>query len=194
MFVGCRRRQLLEDAGSDGAALRRFLTGLAPAGKLGRARLEKLLAAMQKAGPVDAAARKQVRALQALPEKARAIAARAAGDLGEILDDLPDASLAADFAYLCRQIAGDLGRPPAETLAALARVRGLLIRAGHARAFVASSPATETSLIPDLTALLGKLEQPVATQRMWRWMLPPTVWPPLCKQRAVCSGRCVVSM
>jgi Zn-dependent M16 (insulinase) family peptidase len=171
-----RLRWLLEDAGPHREAVTRFLGRLAPAGKLGRAKLERLVAAMQKPAPVTKDARPYLAAFRALPEGARAVAVKAAADLHEILDEIPDEALARDFAYLCEQIAADLARPPAETLAALARVRALVVRSGNARGWIASSAATRAALAPELAALLERIAGPAPAR-------PPYADRPLVLER-----------
>jgi Zn-dependent M16 (insulinase) family peptidase len=78
-------------------------------------------------------------------------------DLGLMLADLPDGSIAADFAYLVGQIRRDLGAPPEATLAAFHRVRERLLAAPSARGFMVSSTEAGEALHPALLGLFGGL-------------------------------------
>jgi hypothetical protein len=127
-----------------GAAVARFLDALAADGKaLSREALKAHLA--------------QPERLAALPAPAREIAADAVKDLDLALIDVPDESLAADWAYLCTALRDDLLTPPAEVLAALDAIRRSLLKTGGARLFFAGSPALEKAMAPDLAALVSGL-------------------------------------
>ncbi len=97
-----------------------YLRSLAPAGKtLDRAALTELARALatldaptEHAGAPSRADAPWLAAVRALPAASRARVARAGRELGALLADLPDASLAADWAYLCRSMAHDSARNP----------------------------------------------------------------------------------
>lgn len=97
-----------------------------------------------------------------LSADAAALVRDAARDLELTLADLPDASLAADYAYLVGQIRRDLRSPPAEALTALHRVRERLLAAPGARGFLVSSPATGERLRPALATLAAGLRAAAA--------------------------------
>jgi hypothetical protein len=142
-----RLRWLLRDAGADREALAAFLDGLERQGATAkRAELAAMLAAAEKP-----------EALAKLPESARGLALEAVKDLEQTLQDLPDETLAADWAYVVRTIRTDLLTSPAEALAGLERVRREAARAGNARLFVIASRATQTRLEPGIAALVGGL-------------------------------------
>ncbi len=79
-------------------------------------------------------------------EGARTLAAQAARDLEQLLSDIPDSSLAADWTYLCHEMRRDLQMAPARTLAELDGVRKQILRAGGARMFMVGSTATQKEL------------------------------------------------
>ena len=97
-------------------------------------------------------------AVEAMPETARALAIDAAKDLQQILGDIPDSSLAADWNYLCNQMRQDLAQGPAKTLAALGNVRRKIVKTGNARMFYIGSTATRQKLEPGYAALLAGLD------------------------------------
>jgi Zn-dependent M16 (insulinase) family peptidase len=158
-----RLRWLLKDAG-DGAqreAISSFLTTLADAGAKGnRDELKSLLAAMQgkKEAQVAAGLKSYADDYARLPEGARAVATEAAKDLEQLLADLPDATLASDWAYLAREMRQDLLVPPAQALAEMDSVRKSLLKTGGARLFMIGSSASQQNLAPGVSALLAGLE------------------------------------
>ena len=82
-----------------------FLGELAAASRLPRAELAQVVGG---AASAPAAAKRWSAALGKLSPKARALAQQALDDLKAMLPDLPDGSRAADWAYLCAQMAHDL--------------------------------------------------------------------------------------
>jgi hypothetical protein len=161
-----RLRWMLKElpAGSDGTALSGFLETLASAGGDGdRDDLLALLAAMQRDdGAVAAGLQPYLDVYRALPGSARPLAGDALRDLELSLADLPDGSLAADWAYLARQVRQDLAAPPARALDGLNRVRTELLRSGGARAFMVGSTASQAELRPEVEALVAALEPAAA--------------------------------
>jgi hypothetical protein len=146
-----------------------YLASLAAAGKtLDRASLTELtqaLAASDKttepAGTADRrtpAVTSWVAAAHALPPASRARVARAGRELGPLLADLPDASLATDWAYLCAAMAHDAARDPRETLGSLRRILGVIAHAGNARVWMVGSARTQAALSSDLGRLLSALD------------------------------------
>lgn len=138
-----RLRWLLKAApAGDEQALAAFFTGLAAAGQgKGRAELKAMLTAERAPG------------LEALLPAARALATDALRDLDLALIEIPDAALAADFAYLATALRDDLAVPPAEALAKLDGVRKRILRSGGARMFLASSGALRSGLVPAVEKL-----------------------------------------
>lgn len=86
---------------------------------------------------------------------AKALAIEAAKDLGQTLGDIPDSSLAADWAYLCKEMAQDLEQGPEKTLAALEQIRQKVVNSTNARMFYIGSTTTRTRLEPAYKAMLA---------------------------------------
>lgn len=145
-----RLRWMLRDASPESrAAAAEFLKEL---GRTPGSRQERqaLLGALQ-AGKSDLASR--------LPDAARALAVEASKDLEASLADLPDSSLAADWAYLCNLMRNDLLAGPDQALAALDEVRRLILKSAGARMFVVSSAGTRKELEPGIQDLVGRLDR-----------------------------------
>ena len=149
---------LKQGTGETRAAVGDFLADLA-ARRGSREDLKALLAALQG----DAAPQ-----LERLSAPARALAAAAARDLEATLPDIPDASLAADWNYLCLQLRRDLLAGPQQALDALDALRRGILKTGNARAFVIASGATQRSLAPGIAGLIGGLDQAPATKAALR--------------------------
>jgi Zn-dependent M16 (insulinase) family peptidase len=81
-----------------------------------------------------------------------------AADLAQLLPELPDASLAADWRYLCRQISSDLLVTPEKTLDRLNVLRENLLNTGNARVWMVGSRANLARLQPSLDQLTGELK------------------------------------
>jgi hypothetical protein len=101
-----------------------------------------------------------------LSDAAKAVAIDAGKDLEITLEDVPDASLAADWNYLCNQMARDLSAGPEATLAALDDVRRLVLKSANARLFEIGSQATQQTLAPAVESLASALDKaaPVKAQ------------------------------
>jgi len=125
---------------------------------LPRAQLAQLVgtAASGRAAP---AVRRRADGRRALSPAARALADKALADLKALLPDLPDGSLAADWAYLCKQMAHDLGLGAPAALDRLRAVRDAVVAAGNARVVAVGSPASHAAIEADLAALVGKLDR-----------------------------------
>jgi Zn-dependent M16 (insulinase) family peptidase len=156
-----RLRWMLKDAGADRDAISGFLSNLAGAGaKVSRAELKSLLAALQgKAdAQVPAGLKSYANDFAKLPEGSKVLATEAAKDLDQLLADIPDASLSADWDYLCREMRRDLLVPPAQALAELNAVRRSLLKTGGARMFMIGATATQQKLQPGVRELLAGLD------------------------------------
>ena len=137
-----------------------FLGKLADANKLPRAQLVQLAAALAdpkakapaQGAPYFAGAEK-------LSPQGKALAVAAGKDLTVLLADLPDGSLAKDWAYLCKQMAADLKLGAPAALAKLAAVRAQIVRKGRVRITAVGSSASHAALVADLTALVGALPE-----------------------------------
>ena len=81
-----------------------------------------------------------------------------AADLAQLLPDIPDASLQADWRALCTQISRDLLVTPEKTLARLDALRISLLAAGNARVWMVGSRANLDQLQPPLLALTNDLK------------------------------------
>jgi hypothetical protein len=127
-----------------------------------RQEFKTLLAAMQ--GNKEAAAKippavdSHFDDFNRLPAGAKALAAEAAKDLDQLLSDIPDDSLAADWEYLCLEMRRDLLVPPAQTLAEMNAVRKSLLKTGGARMFMIGSAANQQRLDEDVRDLLACLD------------------------------------
>lgn len=160
-----RWRLQAEPAGAEGEALRGWMAGLREAGEgASRAELRALAAAAvaEDGGNVEAAAvggalLAHLEAQRRLPAAARAVAAEVARDLELTLADVPDGSLASDWAYLVGQIAADLAVPPADALADLRRVRETILDRSRARVFTIGSAEGETAVLAAMEPLAGRL-------------------------------------
>lgn len=97
-------------------------------------------------------------------EGARTLAAQAARDLEQLLPDIPDSSLAADWAYVCNEMRRDLQMTPAQTLAELDGVRRQILRAGGARMFMVGSGATQKGLGASIRELTAGLDAGTAVK------------------------------
>jgi Zn-dependent M16 (insulinase) family peptidase len=164
-----RLRWMLKDAGDaeNRKAIDEYLTKLAAA-KGSRDELKTLLAALQgdktQAEKVSAALKSLADDFGNLPEPARILATEAAKDLNQNLNDIPDSSLAADWAYLANQMRQDLAQTPEKTLANLDGVRRKLLKTGNARMFFIGSREMETRLNANYKNLLAGFENAPVTR------------------------------
>jgi len=166
-----RLRWLLKDAGSDGAAISAFIDKLGAAGQgAKREDLKTLLGAIQGKGTWPASENYKTLSsdFTALPTGARALAVEAAKDLDQLLSDIPDSSLSADWSYLSRQLKHDLLVSPDQTLASLERVRQTIARTGNARVFVIGAEATQKQLDPNIQTLIASLQIKVFTPASYK--------------------------
>ncbi|HEY8563360.1 MAG TPA: insulinase family protein [Pyrinomonadaceae bacterium] len=158
-----RLRWMLKEAGDaeNARAIDGFLTKLAAA-KGNRDELKTMLAAMQgdtaQTEKVSAGLKPLFDDFGKLPEAARALATETAKDLNQNLTDIPDSSLAADWAYLANQIRQDLAQSPDKTLADLDGVRQKLLKTGNARMFFVGSRDMQARLDPAYKNLLAGFE------------------------------------
>jgi Zn-dependent M16 (insulinase) family peptidase len=81
-----------------------------------------------------------------------------AADLAQMLPDIPDGSLQADWRYLCGQIGRDLLVTPEKTLERLNALRTNLLAAGNARVWMVGSRANLDQLQAPLLALTNDLK------------------------------------
>ena len=165
-----RLRWMLKDAGNaeNQTAINAFLTKLGAA-KANREDLKTLLSTMRsgdKTQPekVSANLKPLLEDFAKLPETARNLAVEAAKDLEQNLSDIPDSSLAADWAYLSGVIRRDLAQTPEKTLANLHAVRQKLLKTGGARMFFIGSRATQAELAADHKNLLAGFENAPAAK------------------------------
>jgi hypothetical protein len=159
-----RLRWLLKDAGSKETrdAISPFLESLAAAGAKGkREDLETLVAVLQnkKGSLIAPGLRPFANAYPRLPQEAKTIASEAARDLEQLLPDIPDVTLAKDWAYLCREMLADLLVPPTAALNQLNAVRQSLLKTGGARMFMIGAHSTVAELDERVSDLLSVLER-----------------------------------
>ena len=174
-----RLRWMLKDAGDaeNRQAIEAFLTKLSEA-KGSREELKTLLAAMQGVAAMQSGDRAQAEKVSAnlkfliedfakLPATAKSLAVEAAKDLEQNLNDIPDASLQMDWAYLSNEMRQDLRQTPEKTLANLDAVRKRLLKTGNARMFVIGSRATQAKLDASYKNLLAGFENVTATKAVY---------------------------
>ncbi|MSU36758.1 MAG: hypothetical protein EXS36_17005 [Pedosphaera sp.] len=161
-----RLRWLFKEAGSsaDREAITRFLKRLESAAQEAKhTELKTLLSAMEgdqtaASGGVSERLKPLLEAFRTLPAGAKSLAAEAAKDLEQTVDDLPEESLSGDWAALCAQMLQDLLVPPAKALSDLNALRQRLLRFGNARLFVIGSGPTQASLRTPIRNLLARLD------------------------------------
>ena len=95
-----------------------------------------------------------------------------AADLAQLLPELPDASLASDWRYLCHQIGSDLLVTPEKTLDRLNALRASLLDTGNARVWMVGSRANLARLQPPWMQLTGELKNAESRARRLR-LRPP---------------------
>ena len=140
-----------------------FLGGVAASSAIGRAQLEQGLAAALGGKPAPAGKR-WADALGKLSPAARELGRKALEDLRAVLPDLPDGSLAADWAYLCKQMARDLKFGAPAALDKLRSVRAAIVAADNARIVMLGAPASHTAMAADLAALASVLDRAPRTR------------------------------
>ncbi|MFL6283423.1 MAG: hypothetical protein ACJ74Q_09820 [Pyrinomonadaceae bacterium] len=156
-----RLRWMLKDAGdaAQSKAISDFLSKLAGA-KGSRDELKSLLSSMQgkQDAQVSAGLKSYADDFARLPEGPKQLATEAAKDLDQLLSDIPDESLAADWEYLTKEMRDDLLVPPAQALSELDSVRKSLLKTGGARMFLISSASTRATLESGMRDILASLE------------------------------------
>jgi hypothetical protein len=147
-----------QDAAASKAAAG-FLAELASAKSLTRAEMIELAKSL--ADPKEKAKSPKVArwltAAGKLPPKAAPLAVEAGKDLAAIVPELPDGSLAADWTYLCKQMAKDLAVGAPKALVRLDDVRKRIIQGNGARIVQTGSTANHTALAADVGALIALL-------------------------------------
>jgi predicted Zn-dependent peptidase len=148
-----------------GARVATLLEGLADAGKradrAGLTALASALAGVDAKVPPSLA--RYVAQARALVAEDQAHAVKAGKDLGQVLGDVPDASLASDWSYLCKEMARGARRNPKETLDGFRRVLAAVAHANVARAWVVGSSRAQAALAPEIDRLMAALDAtPVA--------------------------------
>jgi len=158
-----RLRWMLKDAGENQEAISSFLQKFAGAAQNAkRDDLKALLAAIQgkqATGAVPDDLKAYVNDANALPAGAKALAIEAAKDLEQLLNDIPDSSLAADWNYLVMEMKSDLLVSPDKTLTNLDRVRQAILKTGNARLFVVGSLESQKQLDANVQSLIAGLEK-----------------------------------
>ncbi|HEY6805865.1 MAG TPA: hypothetical protein VI306_19955 [Pyrinomonadaceae bacterium] len=156
-----RLRWLLKDAGPDSNSISAFLQKFADAGKNAkREDLKALLSAMQgKGAAVSDNLKPLLTDFGSLPTGAKSLAIDAAKDMDQILNDIPDSSLAADWSYIANQINRDLMVSPTKALAELDSVRQLVLTSGGARVFLIGSGESQKQLEPGIQSMVAELQQ-----------------------------------
>jgi Zn-dependent M16 (insulinase) family peptidase len=151
---------MLEGADEGFAAFMRSLSGA----KLDREGFAALAQALSKVdakagGKVEARVAHWVAGAHSLSDASKRRAARAGRELGSLLVNLPDSSLASDWSSLCETIAKDSLQDPKHTLTALGRVLLTIVRKENARAWMIGSTRSQEALVHDLNGTLAALFQ-----------------------------------
>ncbi|MEO8703251.1 MAG: hypothetical protein ABI867_24605 [Kofleriaceae bacterium] len=153
-----------------------FLALLGEATKLPRAHLLELSQALATATkPKTAALAKWFDAGAKLSAGGQALAKAAGKDLAQLLSDLPDNSLAADWKYLTRQMAADLKFGAAKALARLEALRQQIVMRRNVRIVEVGSPASQTAIASDVEKLVGELVIPQIDDAYGRSLARPFV-------------------
>lgn len=153
-----RLRWQLRALPADAAAARTltgYLQALGAASALSRAELIAVANGESTTGAVKALLARR----DALPASARGLATEALEDLAQLVGELPDQSLAADWRYLCDQIRLDLAMDPGAVLAKLDQVRGLIARRGAMRMFGVGSRAAHQEMRAGTEALVASVPE-----------------------------------
>jgi hypothetical protein len=159
-----RVRWMLLDP-QDGAVMRevvRFLEELSTAKALKRGalvELAKLLADPKAKAPKTASLKTWAARAAKLSPKARGLALEAGKDLAALVPELPDGSLAADWSYLCREMALDLQTTAPAALKVLSELRARIVQRRYARLVITASTANQAAIAPAVTALVGLLHE-----------------------------------
>jgi Zn-dependent M16 (insulinase) family peptidase len=95
--------------------------------------------------------------LTKLSEPSRTQAYDAVKDLGLCLSDVPDTTLGADWAYLCRTIVDELKYTPVRALQDLKHVMALVLAGDNVRSFMIGSDANQKALSTRLEDLTRRL-------------------------------------
>ncbi len=175
------------------AAATTFLAMLAAA-QLPRADLAELAAALAAQRPGKGAASRFTSAAAALPLKAKPLAQLAGKDLAVTLADLPDGSLAADWSYLCREMAKDLAVGAPAALARLENVRAQLVQGQHARLVEVGSPANEQALAGAVEGLVRALPVRTPVEHVDALALRPFFARLVARDRAAQTGATFVGL
>ena len=91
-----------------------------------------------------------------------------ARDLQRILSDIPDATLASDWQFLCWQTARDASM---DDNTALAQIRGVIEKLRHTdnvRVFMISSTPVRAALMPRLAGIVGKLDPQSSVRQSYK--------------------------
>ena len=168
------------------------IDALAGASKLPAEQLAVLLHAVRgEAEPTDVMA-PYLSALNGLDEEALTLVAEATRDLEAELPFLPHGSLAADWAYLCKTIAADLGTAPQGALQRMAAIRDSLLRQGGARMVTVGAETALQRLQPAIAALLEPLSAGAASPAQRD--TTPLVWSRLQQRGVDTSQRLFVGL
>ncbi len=145
-----------------------FLGEVAAAKSLARADLVELAKTLSDPKAAVDAKSKAARWLTAagkLSEKARAIASEAGKDLAAIAPELPDKSLAADWDYLCKQMAKDLASGAKPALAKLETVRKAIVDSTAARLVITGSTANQQAIAAEVDAFVAAVPRVAPSKR-----------------------------
>jgi hypothetical protein len=135
-----------------------FLGALTAASALPRALLEPMIAGAL-AGKPTPAGKRWTEALGKLSPRAQELGRKALEDLRALVPDLPDGSLAADWTYLCKQMARDLKFGAPAALDRLRSVRAAIVAVGNARIVELGAPSIHAAIAADLAGLASVIDR-----------------------------------
>jgi len=167
-----RLRWLLKDAGTP-AVQDEFAGFLASVATFGQSATREELIALasaltgEQSATLPGSATPVVAAVPRLSRAARALVIDAAKDLRQCLAEIPDATLAGDWQYLCRQMTTDLAVPPQTALAAIAQVMDLVRHADNVRGFMVGGTPTLGAMRMRIDGLVARLDKSPSQRQIY---------------------------
>jgi Zn-dependent M16 (insulinase) family peptidase len=158
-----RIRWMLKEAASDAIQMEfsRFMNELGSAAvKLDRSGLEALLSVISGGAddPIGSPINDAFTSKHAdLSDETRELVSDAVQDLRQNLGEVPDATLAKDWRYLCARIASDLEVSPREVLSDLEYLMNLVRREDNVRSWVVSSSLIQETVLPMVRDVAAEL-------------------------------------
>jgi len=146
-----RLKWMLADPGSELKPFNAFITALEDQ-KAVRAGLLTLLSSIS-SGKIDAGT-EVGKAYQQLGASGKKLASEAGADLSQLLNDIPENSLEADWKMVCTTMRKSIEQGPEKTINDLSELRKLLVNKNNARVFIIGSETTTRQLNTAITNML----------------------------------------